>query len=730
MYCMNFKKSLLFLAGWLLTVTVFSQEISKNIVIDQFGYRPQATKIAVIRNPKAGYDKNQSFAPGTTYQVVDASSKKSVFEGELTYVTSGENDVNYGDEVWWFDFSPVTADGTYYVFDVEKQLRSYSFKIADDVYNSVLKDAVRVLFYQRAGCEKNEKYAGTEWWDDASHIGPLQDKECRLYNQKKDASTERDVHGGWYDAGDYNKYTVWGCNYVETLLDAYLANPDVWTDDYNIPESGNGVPDLLDEVKWELDWILRMQEDDGSVLSVVNLGGQSPPSYSTAQTFYGPATTNASYAAAKAFAIGCKVYKEFDVKYSNTLKAAAESAWKWAEANPSKEFYNSQNSVAAGEQEGGAEVRLIQRLNASLYLYEITGNQDYLNVFETKYKEVPMFKWYGYIDQYRSQDQYMFLRYLNMENVSSSVKNDIRNEFELALQRDSKALFEKKIGNDAYRSFVMHYNWGSNLHKCTYGTTDYLFAKNGIGNLDSAVFMESAEDYIHYIHGVNPFAMVYLTNMNQRGASNSVNQMYHSWFCNGSELWDEVGTSTFGPAPGYLIGGAYGYSENDKINTYTWDGCCDNNGCGSAWNNSLCNKEYLFEATEPYAKRYNDFNDGWPVNSWQITEPSCGYQVGYISLLSKFVAAKRNEGPSNAVQNTENIHISVYPNPADDVLFVETENTDYKDVKLFDLQSRQIKSIATERSIVRVDLQDVPAGIYVLQIFSQGNILVRQIVVK
>ena len=59
---------------------------------------------------------------------------------------------------------------------------------------------------------------------------------------------------------------------------------------------------------------------------------------------------------------------------------------------------------------------------------------------------------------------------------------------------------------------------------------------------DVDIFMTAAEDYIHYIHGVNPFAMVYLTNMNDRGASNSVNQMYHSWFCNGSDWWDDVTT--------------------------------------------------------------------------------------------------------------------------------------------------------------------------------------------
>ena len=89
-------------------------------------------------------------------------------------------------------------------------------------------------------------------------------------------TTERDVSGGWYDAGDYNKYTNWTAEYVVDLLRAYRERPEIWTDDYDIPESGNGVPDILDEVKWGLDWLVKMQDDDGSLLSIVGLDHAQP----------------------------------------------------------------------------------------------------------------------------------------------------------------------------------------------------------------------------------------------------------------------------------------------------------------------------------------------------------------------------------------------------------------------------------------------------------------------
>lgn len=712
--------STLFLA--IFAFTCFSQSIVKNIVIDQFGYRPHDAKVAIIRNPKVGYDASETYTPGTTFQVINLESKQVLFEGSIDYKTSGESDSYYGDEVWWFDFSSVQEPGTYYIFDGTNNTRSYSFKIAEDVYNSVLKDAARMFFYQRAGHEKKSKYAGSAWADGASHVGYKQDKECRLFSDLK-STKSKDVHGGWYDAGDYNKYTTWGCNYVENLLSAYLENPEIWTDDFNIPESGNGIPDILDEVKWEMDWILRMQNEDGSVLCVVNLPSGTPPSSVTAQTAYGPATTNASYAAAKAFAIGYLTYKDINKSYAETLYSAAITAWNWAEANPAVEFYNAQNSVAAGEQEGGEEDRLVQRLSASLYLYEMTGEKNYLTVFESNYTKLRFFKWYNYFNQYQQIDQLMLLHYITMDNVSETIQNKIRTNLKAAILKSGD--FEAMRESDSYRSYTRHYNWGSNSHKCFYGIMYYLFAEKDLCS-DTDEYKSIAEDYIHYIHGVNPFAMVYLTNMNEHGASNSVNQMYHSWFCNGSSEWDDVRTSLYGPAPGYLIGGPYGF-ESNGIQTYTWDGCCPNN-CGSNYNNSLCNSSLLFPENEPFAKRYNDFNDSWPMNSWEITEPSCGYQVNYIRLLSKFVA-KSNTNPSS----TENItkqDIQIYPNPAKDYVTITTENTDEKNIKLIDMQSHVVKSIITEQSSIQIDLRNVPIGIYLLQIFNGGNLEVREIVVS
>ncbi|MBE0654121.1 MAG: glycoside hydrolase family 9 protein, partial [Bacteroidales bacterium] len=186
------------------------------------------------------------------------------------------------------------------------------------------------------------------------------------------------------------------------------------------------------------------------------------------------------------------------------------------------------------------------------------------------------------------------------------------------------------IGNrDPYKAYIKDYTWGSNSVKSAQGNMFYYLIALDIPGVDSIVCSDAAMTYIHYIHGVNPLNFVYLSNMYKFGAENGVNEFYHSWFSNGSSKWDRVGKSTYGPAPGYLTGGPNPF--------YDWDGCCPS-GCGSASNNSICTSESVSPPKDqPQQKSYKDFNTSWPLNSWSVTENSCGYQVRYIRLLSKFV---------------------------------------------------------------------------------------------
>lgn len=616
----------------------------QHILVDQFGYRPGDAKVAVIKNPKIGLDANlpdSSFVPGSIYKVVNAATNKSVFEGVLTAFNSGEVDEASGDQIWWFDFTKVVEPGQYYVSDEGNNASSYPFYINEDVYKQVLKVATKMLYYQRSGFPKEAKYAGKEWADEASHLGPGQDLEARLFDQKENAETARDVHGGWYDAGDFNKYTPWTTSYIDMLMHMYLENPDVWTDDFDIPESGNGLPDILDEAKWGLDWVVRMQEQDGSVLCIVGEDGTFPPSATTGASFYGPATARASWGAAKAFSISSVVFRGLGQdEYADELLFRAIRAWSWAEANPDVKFHNNNNDyksqgLGAGDQEEDDEGRRLgDRLAAALNMYEATKDPAILKVFEDNVRELPLFQWSNFVSQYWAGDQYMFLQYLGLDGVSERIKADIRAALLAGFAKPDD--YAGQIGKSGYRSFIDGYNWGSNQHLADMGAQFYLVgaaagAAEG-GGATKATYQTAAADYLHYFHGVNPFGLVYLTNMERYGATKSASAIFHTWFNYDSEVWGRVTDSTPGPAPGYVPGGANQW--------YTWDGCCpDGCGEGEGWSNNVkCFAEDV-PVDEPPAKMYKDFNYNWPLDSWALTEPDVGYQVSYLRLLSKFVSA-------------------------------------------------------------------------------------------
>jgi hypothetical protein len=623
----------------MLQLSSVAQVISEFIIVDQFGYLPESKKIAVLKDPQEGFDAAKSYTPGLNFSVVNATTGEKVFRAARTTWGSGKTEASSGDKAWHFNFSVVTTPGTYYILDEENNLRSYDFVISHNVYNEVLKQAMRSFFYQRAGFKKDAVFAGPEWADSASHIGPSQDKNCRSFFDKTNPASERDLSGGWYDAGDYNKYTNWTANYVVELMKAYIEKPEAWADDYNIPESGNGIPDILDETKWGIDFLLRMQQEDGSVLSIVGESHASPPSSATGPSYYGRASTSATANTAAALAISSGIYRSINLtEYADTLLARAVKAWNWVEDNPAVIFNNNDggfNSVGlgAGNQEVGDYDREMIRLEAACYLFEATGDVQYRDFFDAHYLNCHLMQW-SWAYPFEALNQEVLLYYTTLEDATASIKDNIINVYMNAVVNGSDNLAAYKNNKDPYMAYIKDYTWGSNGVKAAQGSMYYNLITYNIEDYYASTAKDAALAVINYIHGVNPLNFVYLSNMYRFGADKGVNEFYHSWFCNGSSKWDRVGVSTYGPPPGYLTGG-----PNPGYNTAS---CCPKS-CGSAANNAWCTAESLSPPKDqPAQKSYKDFNTSWPVNSWEVTENSCGYQVNYIRLLSKFVTAGRD----------------------------------------------------------------------------------------
>lgn len=608
------------------------------LVVDQFGYRPADPKFALVRDPRMGFDAAVDFSPGATYALVNAQSGVTVKEGAPVPWNGGAVDSLSGDAVWTFDFSDVTTPGSYYVLDVEHHLRSPGFEIAADVYRQVLRHALRTFFYQRAGFEKTAATAGADWADGASHLKSGQDAETRSWLDKSDASKAKDLHAGWFDAGDYNKYTSWHARYIITLLRSFARYPQAFTDDSGIPESGNGTPDLLDEVKFGLDWLVRMQNEDGSVLCIQGLSDGSPPSSASGASYYGPPTTSATLASAAAFAYAARVFgaraesgfKELAADYLGR----AIKAWQFAAANPAVIYFNNDESkqpgsqgLGAGQQEIDDAGRLAWKVEAAAYLFERTAEPAYRDFFDQNYSStVPS---YG-LSHWEVERHEAALDYASQSGATPAVASAIVAKFTEQLNAVDGLAQAAITHTDAYRAPISQYTWGSNQSKSAVGRLLLLASEYGIPAASTEASRVAALDEMHYLHGANPLGLVYLSNMKGVGAEHSVKTFYHSWFSYKSARWSEVTVSTPGPAPGFLVGG--------PNPSYSVDNCCtDGSKCSGSSDFKFCSMDQSPPVGQPPAKSYRQFNLGWPANSWAVTENSNGYQVQYIRALAAFV---------------------------------------------------------------------------------------------
>jgi hypothetical protein len=528
---------------------------------------------------------------------------------------SGNTHPQSGDKGWWFDFSSFKTPGSYYVYDPVNNQKSAVFEINNYPYGDVLKAAGRAFYYNRCNAPKLPVHAGTQWSDGNNFLNPLQDANCRYIHDKFNATLEKDLSGGWFDAGDYNKYVTFTYNTLHDLLYAYEESPDVFGDDWNIPESGNGIPDLIDEIKWELDWLIKMTNPDGSVQ--IKMGSQnysenisSPPSANIHQRFYGPTCTSASAAVASVFAHASIVFGEFPEfgAFSANLTEIAESAFLYTlphYTNNTFETNCDNGEIVSGDADKSAQEQKDMMISAAVYLFEKTGNNTYntfvINNYEQSRPWVTNF-W----GPYDNPVQDALLRYTTLPGAKLTVSNNISNMAATEANNNWNGFYGWST-NDLYRAFMpdWSYHWGSNTTKACYGNLNNRLADLSISNVSS--LRKKATELLHYFHGVNPQGMVYLSNMYSFGADRSANEIYHSWFNDGT-VYDNALTSLYGPAPGFLTGGA---------------------------NKDFSVSNIVPPAGQPAQKSYKDWNTGWPQNSWEITEPAIYCQASYLRLLAR-----------------------------------------------------------------------------------------------
>jgi len=461
------------------------------IKVDQVGYLPRAPKEALVDSTIA-----------TTFVVKRASDNRTVFKGRLGRATS---DADTGDSVEAADFTKLVEAGSYYL-DVPGVGRSWTFSIRPDVYSRTYYLAMRAFYGQRCGTSVD---LGPEF------LGYLH-AACHLkgeYHSSSGRQGQRNNIGGWHDAGDYGRYIVNSGITMGTLLWTWeLFGAKLKGITVNLPESGNGTPDILNEARWNLEWMLVIQDEDGGVwhkqTSQSFAGFVMPeddhlPSkvIGTGQEPYKGTCATADLAAVAA--IAARVYHPFDAKFAARNLEAARKAWIWAGIYPSVSFKNPPG-ITTGEY---GDTRCDDEiLWAAAELWRTTGDNVYNEYFTGHYqnylqsldlltpegwKDVgPMGLWTYALGARRGS---------NSEAIA-----DIRNHTLIAARRTVE-----RTRKNPYRVSLRaeDYVWGSNAVAANYGMA--LLVANVLAA--DPIFVETALDNLHYLLGRNTFSISWVT---------------------------------------------------------------------------------------------------------------------------------------------------------------------------------------------------------------------------
>ena len=322
------------------SVNAVSVDSHDQVIINQLGYQPNSVKIALLK------------VKSDNFEIVEVTSGKVVFTGNpgpLEYWSFS------GDSVCAADFSKLTSPGKYKLCFNNKSVCSYEFVIAKDVYSDIAKASLKAFYLNRSGMEITKEFGG-KWARPEGHPDTAVFMHSSAASPNRPEGFKISSPGGWYDAGDYNKYIVNSGISTYTLLLFCQMYPDYCKSfKDNIPESANANSDVINELLYNLRWMLTMQDpDDGGVyhkLTNKEFGGFTMPDKATEPRYVVLKSTAASLDFAATMAMASRVFAKNEspevVHIGKKCLAAANKAYAWAKANPAI-YYKNPSDISTG----------------------------------------------------------------------------------------------------------------------------------------------------------------------------------------------------------------------------------------------------------------------------------------------------------------------------------------------------------------------------------------------
>ncbi len=474
--------------------------VATGVHANQVGYYTNGIKRAIV------------VGGGSEFWLVDSTTGQVVYIGKVEKGSEGV-DATSGEIVCYADFSDFTTAGNYFLALEGGAVLSYPFDIKDGVYADTMNTVLHSYYHLRCGTEQPEQYAGSH-----AHAA-CHTYDSQIWNGWDSSATPvyKNVSGGWHDAGDYSKSPYSGSIGISKMFCAYILNPEIFGDDTNIPERGNGIPDILDEARYEIEFMLKMQYEDGGVPHTV-----FPHKHAAHNTFEDEDKQMyyiypAGYEATGAFASVCawayRLYKEYDSEFASTCLEAAKRAYEYLDEHPEDKLYqefgytNGYGSLMGGT----ANTTKDERYAAAIQLYLSCGEKRYLQSAKMICSS------FTRVSEYFNNDFASFAYVAYKFDTSSAYERDkwATEVIEETLLEGAKTLSEEAKKNP--------YGLAYNLFWRSMNT---IMIRNAV-LMQVAMLIDPSLDYsteiqsnINYILGTNPQNMSWVTGVGEYAVTN------------------------------------------------------------------------------------------------------------------------------------------------------------------------------------------------------------------
>jgi endoglucanase len=666
-----------------------------NIRLNQLGFYPNRPKMAIGVGAAAG-----------PFYILSSDKQDTLFNGTLS---SSANWSFSGETVRKADFSSFDSTGSFCVY-IPGLGDSPLFDIKPSVHHDAARASIKAFYYQRASTPLPVQYAGT-WARSEGHPDSSVIVHNSAANSYRPTGTIIKAPKGWYDAGDYNKYVV-NAGITTYQLMALYEHYSTYFDtlNTNIPETGNNIPDLLDEILWEVRWLLAMQDSsDGGVyfkLTSPNFGATTMPNADHQPRYVVQKSTSSALDFAAVLAQAARIFSRYPTDLpglSDSCINAAASAWRWARVNPNIAYVQANltnPAINTGAYGDGTFTDEFKWAASELYtttkldsFYLAAGSFGTMNV--PGWQNVGSLAYYT-LSHYRKQ--------LTPAADTNTIKSRVQTFANSFRSQTGTSPYGVSIGTNSW-----DFSWGSNGQAANEGMALMM----AFDQTRDSTYLNAALTNLDYMLGRNATNYSFLTGYGTTPPKN----IHHS---------QSYSDGISAPVPGLLAGGP----NTDQLTD-----------CGAA----------NYPSSTLKAKAYLDSYCSYSTNEIAINwNAPFAYLCGGIEAIEAKISpsvmtfSAVNIDPSHmsgipsvvtGITKTTSVEINltVYPNPSSTEFIVEFENKGTSKMTLSDLAGKKINESNFSQNgpvSAAIKVENLAKGIYILTVTSEKGSGVKKIIVQ